>query len=111
MEKPESLEKRKNIGALIKGQRKRLRLTQEEVAEKINISEKHYSKIESGAYFPNLLNFFALAEVLDLDIGEFNKNQLKTRTKEKDITQLLKNANDKQLEICAAVLKTLLGKL
>ena len=49
------------IADKIKYRRKKLGLTQSELAEKIGISEKHLSKIETGKNYPSLDNFFKIA--------------------------------------------------
>lgn len=46
------------IGRKIKSFRKKRGLTQAELAEKIDLSEKHISKIEASIHVPSLSAFF-----------------------------------------------------
>lgn len=98
------------IGAVIREQRKRLGYTQEFVAEKMGISEKHYSRIESDKYYPSLPTFFSLIKVLELNLEAFSEESKNKRKIEKDILHLLENAKDKDLELCSNVIKLLLSK-
>lgn len=98
------------LGDLIKKQRKRKKYTQEKVAEAIGISDKHYSKIEIGKYVPSLQTFFKLLEVLELNLDDFSVSAAIQRTKEKDIAELLKRANDSDLELCFNLIKVVLNK-
>ena len=54
------------IGNKIKEFRKKAKLTQAQLAEKIGLSETHMSKIETGTNTPTLENFLRIAEVLNL---------------------------------------------
>ncbi len=58
-----------NIGLQIKQQRKLLGLTQEQLAEKVGIDNKHLSKIENGLHLPTYKTLKKLSEVLQVDIG------------------------------------------
>ena len=62
------------IGKTIRTLRKRAGLKQSELAEKIGISEKHLSKIETGKNLPSLENFFKMAEVLNYNLKDFGLN-------------------------------------
>ena len=48
------------LGNKFKEYRKNANLTQEALAEKIGIAEKHYGKLERGAFVPSLETFFKL---------------------------------------------------
>ena len=45
-------------GATIKALREKQRMTQAELAEKVDLSDQHISRIESGCYIPSLKSFF-----------------------------------------------------
>lgn len=62
------------IGQKIKYYRKKLSLTQSELAEMVDLSDQHMSRIESGCYIPSLKTFFALVSVLKIDLREFGFN-------------------------------------
>ena len=55
----------------IKKYRKKAGLTQAELAEKIDLSVQHISRIESGYYIPSLKTFFMLVSVLNIDLRLF----------------------------------------
>lgn len=59
------------IGKKLKEYRKKLNYTQEELSEKVGIAEKHYGKLERGAFIPSLETFFKLVEVLNIPMSEF----------------------------------------
>lgn len=65
---------KKFIGEIIKNARKKLKLTQAELAEKIDMSEKNLGNIEKGKQFPQINNFFRLLEVLNLSLDDFGVN-------------------------------------
>ncbi|MCM1004253.1 MAG: helix-turn-helix transcriptional regulator [Candidatus Gastranaerophilales bacterium] len=46
-------------------------LTQAQLAEMVELSVQHISRIESGHYIPSLKTFFMLASVLKLDLRIF----------------------------------------
>ena len=59
------------IARIIKQARKQKGLKQAQLVEKVGISEKHLSKIETGKNYPALDNFFKIIEVLDLSFKDF----------------------------------------
>ena len=59
------------IGNRIKQCRLKAGLTQEYVAEKIGISQKHLSRIEVGYHNPHFETVIALANVLDVSVNAF----------------------------------------
>jgi len=69
---------KKYIGQILRKYRKNLNLTQEELAEKIGIAEKHYGKLERGTFSPSLETFFKLINILNIPISEFGLNEIKT---------------------------------
>ena len=50
------------IAKKLKAARERAGLTQEELAEKINVSSQHVSRMETGMYMPSFLTFLRMAE-------------------------------------------------
>lgn len=62
---------KKFIGNKIKSYRKKLGITQSELAEMVDLSDQHISRIESGCYVPSLTTFFDLVNVLKIDLQEF----------------------------------------
>lgn len=62
---------KKFIGKTLQAIRKKAHMKQGELAEKIGISEKHLSKIETGKNLPSLDNFLKMAEVLQFNLDDF----------------------------------------
>ena len=68
-------EDKKFIGQKIKQQRKRLKLTQFELAEKVGIHEKQLSRIEAGLHYPSLENFIKILRILNISLSEFEEKK------------------------------------
>ena len=63
----------KNIGINIKSERLRRGISQEELAEKCDISRNSVSLIETGKINPTILRVIDIAHVLKVDIGSLVK--------------------------------------
>ena len=59
------------IGKYIAGQRKALGMTQKQLAEKLNMSDKSVSKWERGICLPDVSVYMELCEILGISINEF----------------------------------------
>ena len=59
------------IGKKFKMYRQKLKLTQDEVAERINIEPSHYGKLERGIYYPSVETFLNLISLLNIPIQDF----------------------------------------
>lgn len=59
---------KKVIGERLKEQRKQLHMTQEEMAEKLDISIKHYSEAERGIIGFSLDNWIKVCEILGISL-------------------------------------------
>lgn len=69
------------IGQRMKDKRKRLGLTQEQMAEKLNVSLKHYGGVERGIAGLSVENLIEVSEILGINLdylikGEENHNDL-----------------------------------
>ena len=56
-----------SIGKRLKDYRKKAGLTQQQVADKANISRSHYASLESDKYNPSLETLTNIANVLNID--------------------------------------------
>ena len=68
--------KKMNIRALglnIKAERNRKELTQEKLAELVDMSQTSINSIEKGRQIPNAINLYLIAKVLEIDINELYK--------------------------------------
>jgi len=82
----------------IKLHRKKLGITQAELAEKVDLSTQHISRIEGACYVPSLKSFFLIAEVLNMDLRIFGFGTSKTQNQKKDVLiQKIINATDAEL--------------
>ena len=61
---------KKFIAEKIKYHRKKMNLTQAELAEMADLSDQHLSRIERGCYTPSLTTFFLLVKILKMDLKE-----------------------------------------
>ena len=59
------------IAQQIKLHRKKMGLTQEELAERVDLSVQHISRIESACYIPSLKSFFMIVNALKIDLKLF----------------------------------------
>jgi transcriptional regulator with XRE-family HTH domain len=97
------------IGLRIKELRIKNKLTQEKLAEMVNIAPKHQSYVETGKNFPsaklleNYAKVFKISEEELLTINHIKPvNELS-----KEISKILKNTNDSQKIIIYKFLKAL----
>lgn len=71
------MDNKKLLGKRIKEVRKNRNLTQEELAEKVNIDITTLSGIESGRHFPSLVTLEKIAKILDVALTTlFDYNHL-----------------------------------
>lgn len=61
---------RKAVGNRIRAARRAKKLTQEQLAELVNLSPSHVGVIERGVKAPNLDTFVAIANALDVSADE-----------------------------------------
>ena len=96
------------IGQKIREQRKRLKLTQFELAEKVGLHEKQISRIEAGLNHPTLDNFIKIIEVLELEMNDFDfkRNTIINPTRD-DLMFIINNTDEKELKIYLKVINSL----
>lgn len=70
-------ENKEKLGIKIKQLRKSMGWTQEQLAEKIGIDNKHLSRIEKGYHMPNYKIIKKLAQIFNFDIRNFEDISLK----------------------------------
>ena len=91
---------KKFIGNKFKEYRKKAKMTQEELAEKIDIAEKHYGKLERGVFMPSLETFFKLVEILNIPLAQFGLNSEKiSDLKREELLKEIYLANDIEVEL------------
>lgn len=89
----------KKFGDFIKKLRKEKQLTQKELGEKLNITDKAISKWERGLSFPDIAVLKDLAEFFEIDISELLNGE-RGKKQEIDIEKAIKEAieNYKNIE-------------
>ena len=98
------------IGARIKDIRTKKKLTQEQLAEKIEINPKYLSSIERGLENPTLNTLIKLSEKLGADLDDiFNQIEIENPAERKSlILSLLDQADDKQLKLAYRILSVII---
>ena len=99
----------KSIGETISSLRKKKELTQNELAEKMNVTDKAVSKWERDLSCPDVNTISRLAEVLDVSVEELlnAKEQRKTSDNSKDLIGLIFKAISIAMGIAVVVLNVL----
>lgn len=88
------------LGKKFKEYRKKAKLTQEELSEKIGIAEKHYGKLERGVFMPSLETFFKLIDVLNVPLSEFGFQVEENKNVNRDkIIKEVYSSNNAELEL------------
>ena len=100
---------KKHIAKIIQNARREKNLTQLELSEKIGISEKHMSKIETGKSYPALDTFLKILDTLNLTLGDFGlQNTPDSYPNKIYLQKIINTSSEKQLNACAEVLTALL---
>jgi len=96
------------IAEKIKKARKKADLKQSELAERIGISEKHLSKIETGKNFPALDNFLKMAEILNFTLDDFGIKTEQVISKEKEqLLKIILSASDEEIKAYLGIIQNI----
>lgn len=98
------------LGARIKELRKLRGLSQEKLAEMINIDPKHLSRIEVGRSFPSMDTLTAISKSLRVELKDFFEfeHQLKTSSEiTTAICNLIKEAKEDRLRLILKVIRSI----
>ncbi len=99
---------KKLLGTRIKELRKVRKLSQEQLAEKINVDPKHLSRIEVGRSFPSMCLLEAIAKALHMEIKDFFEYFHQGKTSKiliKDINNLLKEIDEEKLRLILKIIR------
>lgn len=96
----------------IRNERKNKRITQEELAEMLEVSPTHVKHIESGHRKPSVEILFALAKVLNISLDEvvFPKKDTPRDATRGKIERLLDVSDEASLQFILSVLEALREK-
>lgn len=99
---------KENLGRFIAENRKKLGMTQEELAEKLFVTNKAVSKWENGQSFPDIALFEPLAEALEVSVSELFAGEKEEKDASvKEIIALSKTVikkEERKLQIALTVL-------
>ena len=76
------------IGEFLKTLRKETGLTQEELADKMNVSRRTVSRWETGSNLPDLALLVELADLYDVDMREIFNGERKDESMNKDLKDI-----------------------
>ncbi len=97
-----------NFGEKIKEQRKRLGMSQAELAEKADIHEKQIYRIEMGKNSPSIHTVLKIIHVLNMDVRILDINNINNFNPVKDeIYSMLEGASDEELVLYRNVIQTI----
>lgn len=100
------------FGRKLKEYRKKRLITQAQLAEKVNVDDKHISCIESGKNFPSADLIERLASALEIepkDLFEFYYHQDEIGLK-KDLILMIDELNQEELRLAHKYVRTFLLK-
>ena len=100
---------KKEIGEIIQNQRRQKGITQDELAEKIDISTNYLSKVERGLSILNTESFLKMADVLDFTLENFGI-KIKTEnynTEQQEIIKKILSASPEKLKLYLETIKFL----
>ncbi len=90
---------KEKIGEKIKKVRMLRGITQHDLAEKVGLTEKQISKIETGVHYPKFQNFIKILEVLGISMRDFDGDASnETNVIVKNINKILFKANTEELK-------------
>lgn len=101
-----------SIGKKIKKSRRDRGITQEALAEKVNVSIPHISRIECGFSSPSLQTLVDICNVLGITIDELMQDSLSARPNvDRRLEDLLSDCSKAELNFLANVIPVLLREL
>lgn len=98
------------MGTRMKRRRKELKMSQAELAEKVNVSNNHISSIETGKQIPSLTTFVKICEQLDTTPDFLLLGSLHTDNLPKNIYDALALCNKKDLPLIQDIVENFVSK-
>ncbi len=99
----------KDMGKRIKEGRNRIEITQEKLAEKIDVSPSYISEIERGTSICSLAVLVNIAEILELNL-DYLVNGINESNIDSSFSEILKDISKKEqklyIDICKNVAKS-----
>lgn len=104
------MDAKKQLGARIKELRKIKKLTQEQLAEMVDVDPKHLRRIEVGGSYPSIDTLVKLAAALKYEVMDFFDFEHRVKDKKQlleSIGQLLREAQQEQLRVILRVIRVI----
>ena len=95
----------KKIGSFLKELRKEIGITQEEFAEKLDVSSRTISRWETGTNMPDISLLVNIAEIFNVSISEIINGERKSEIMEKEVKKVVEAMSDYATAEKAIVLK------
>ncbi|MBI3399550.1 MAG: helix-turn-helix transcriptional regulator [Deltaproteobacteria bacterium] len=99
---------KKLFGTRMKELRKNIGLSQEQLAEKAEVSSKYISRIEMGQHFPSIDTLVKLANALNVELKDFFEFSPETRNPKelkKLIGNMLNDSDEDKLRLLAKLVR------
>ena len=84
----------KKIGSFLKELRKTKNITQEQLAEQLNVSGRTVSRWETGTNMPDISLLVEIADFFDVSIPEIINGERKNETMEKEVKEVAEMLSD-----------------
>ncbi len=102
------METKELLGLKIKEVRKQRKLTQEQLAEKLNLDVGYISKLEVGRNFPTIGTLEKIASALDVELYElFQFTKVKDKNFKDEINAIYDNLNKQKQYVLYCVAKAM----
>lgn len=101
----------RRLGDMIRECREKLEITQEEMAERVQVNLTHYGNIERGVNNPSLPLFFKIAKELNFSVDSYLYSEQHVADNIIDgITRLLCQCSERERRIILANIHTLINE-
>ena len=84
----------KNIGSFLRELRKEQRITQEDLAEKLNVSSRTISRWETGSNMPDISLLIEIADFFDVSIPEIINGERKSEKMDEEVKEVAEKLSD-----------------
>ena len=84
----------KKVGSFLKELRKEKGVTQEQLAEKLNVSGRSVSRWETGSNMPDISLLVEIADYYDVDVREIIEGERKSETMDKEVRDVANKMAD-----------------
>ena len=98
---------KKSIGATIKAGRLNKGLTQNALAEMVDMDEKQLSRLESGKHYPTLKTLLAIISVLDMHLADFDDIKELKDPNFYALVDILRTSSTKEIEKYLTIIKAI----